>query len=117
MTLKTQNPDYGFFGTIGCTGQDATAAWAIALPLIETTTGCAPEGVRAFLDSRDGRHFADEVYNQLMRGLTLAAAIRAAVDRYQGWHINRATYRKHGIPVGLPYLTGWVAHYDILAEM
>ncbi len=115
--LETQNPVFGFFGTMGCVGQDARAAWAIALPLIEAVTGCAAEGVRAFLDSRDGRHFADEVSNQLARGLTLDAAIRAAVGVYQDWRTTRATYRSHGIPVGLPYLTGWVGYYEGLEEV
>ncbi len=115
--LDTQNTDYGFFGTMSCVGQDARAAWAIALPLIKAATGCAAEGVRAFLDSRDGRHFADEVSNHLARGLTLEAAIRAAVAVYQGWRITRAIYRSYGIPEGLPYLTGWVGHYAISEEM
>jgi hypothetical protein len=33
-----------------------------------------------------------------------------------GWHIDRRTSRDEGIPVGLPYLTGWVAHFGILGE-
>jgi hypothetical protein len=34
-----------------------------------------------------------------------------------GWRIDRRTYREEGIPAGLPYLTGWVTHFQILDEM
>jgi hypothetical protein len=77
----------------------------------------APEGVRDFLDSRHGRHFADEVTNGLCRGAPLAAAIDAAVARWMGWRITRCISRDDGIPRGLPYLTGWVAHFQIFDEM
>ena len=50
--------DFGFWGTMQ---EHAPAAWAIALPTIASATGCEPEQVRAFLDSRHGRHFADDV--------------------------------------------------------
>ena len=112
--LNSRNEDYGFYGTMACTGQDAAAAWAIAAPLIAAETGCSPEGVRAFLDSRLGRQFADEVANQMACGLSVEPAIRAAIDTHQGWRITLRTARQHGIPTGLPYLTGWVAHFEII---
>ena len=34
-----------------------------------------------------------------------------------GWRIDRSTNRDEGIPAGLPYLTGWVTHFQILDEM
>jgi hypothetical protein len=85
--------------------------------------------VRDFLDSRHGRHFADGEpanatgsreranANGLWRGETLAAAIDAAIARWTGWRIDRHTARETGIPIGLPYLTGWVTHFAILDEM
>jgi hypothetical protein len=33
------------------------------------------------------------------------------------WRIDRATSRDTGIPQGLPYLTGLVEHYVIMAEL
>jgi hypothetical protein len=33
-----------------------------------------------------------------------------------GWRIDRRTEREEGIPRGLPYLTGWVTHFQILDE-
>lgn len=115
--ITTQNECYGFFGTMGCIGQDSAKAWAIALPLIITATACPDWAVRDFLDSRYGRHFADEVANHIGRGLALEPAIRAAIAVYQGWRIGRATYREHGIPAGLPYLTGWVGYYEVVGEV
>jgi hypothetical protein len=48
--------------------------------------------------------------------LGLEEAIEAAVGRWMGWRIDRKTEREHGIPRGLPYLTGWVTHFQILGE-
>ena len=73
-----------------------------------------PETVRAFLDSRHGRHFADEVQNGLFRGHTLADAINAATLQWMGWKIGRQTSKDYGIPRGLPYLTGFVIHCEIV---
>jgi hypothetical protein len=92
------------------------AAWTIAFPMVAKATGGSAEGVRDFLDSRHGRHFADDVANGIHSGLDLKAAIDAAIARWMGWTINRATSRDHGIPVGLPYLTGFVGLYEILAD-
>jgi hypothetical protein len=118
--LPTRNPDWGFFGTMasgGAAASDPARAWAIAARGITEATGAAPEGVRDFLDSRHGRHFADEVANGLWRGKDLAAAIDTAIARWMGSRIDRHTAREQGIPIGLPYLTGWVTHFAILDEM
>ena len=121
-TLKTRNPEWGFFGTIERAGESPETAWELAFEAIQDATGAhdenayGPDGVRDFLDSRDGRHFADEVANALCAGLQLEAAISAATDRYLGWKIGRRQSRDTGIPAGLPYLTGMVQHYAIEAE-
>lgn len=113
--LPTNNTAWGFFGTIGHNA-DPAKAWAIAMPAIAAATGCPEASVRDFLDSRQGRHFADDVANGLVAGLTLKAAIDAAVKRWMGWRIGRSTERLYGIPRGLPYLTGFVTHREIEAE-
>ena len=51
------------------------------------------------------------------KGCADAAWIEVAVARWMGWRIDRRTYREEGIPAGLPYLTGWVTHFQILDEM
>jgi len=72
--------------------------------------------VRDFLDSRHGRHFADDVGNGLSEGMNLAEAVDAAVARWMAWTITRRTALDTGIPSGLPYLTGFVTHCEIMAE-
>jgi len=114
--LPTANPDWGFWGTIGHHA-DPAEAWAIAMPAIATATGCREASVRDFLDSPPGRHLADDVANELATGLDLEAAIDAAVGRWMDWTIGRRTARETGIPRGLPYLTGFVTHCEIEAEV
>ena len=114
--LPTNNEAWGFWGTIGHETADRSQAWALATTAIAKATGGTPEAVRDFLDSRQGRHFADEVANGLFAGLTLADAIDAAVARWMGWAIGKHTEREYGIPRDLPYLTGWVMHAAIMAE-
>ena len=109
----TQNEAWGFWGTMQ---EEAPAAWAIALPAIATITGCEFDAARAFLDSRHGRHFADEVRNHLLKGKALADAINAAITEWMGWTIGRQTSKQYGIPRGLPYLTGFVTHCGIIDE-
>ena len=108
--LPTDNEAWGFWGTMG---ERATAAWPIAFTAIHDATGTDPDSVRAFLDSRHGRHFADEVSNHLHAGATLPDAIARATATWMGWRIGRRTSRETGIPAGLPYLTGFVIHCAI----
>jgi hypothetical protein len=113
--LPTANQAWGFFGSIRHHA-DSDQAWALAFPAIAAATGASAEGVRAFLDSRHGRHFADEVANELFAGRALPGAVAAAVARWMGWRIGRRTEQETGIPRGLPYLTGLVMHGEILAD-
>jgi hypothetical protein len=118
--LPTRNEEWGFFGTIGRSenaAADPATAWDIAFARIAETTGAAPEGVRDFLDSRHGRHFADAVANGLWKGEAPEPAIDAAIARWMGWRIDRCMSRDTGIPQGLPYLTGLAEHYAIMAEL
>ena len=109
----TENDAWGFYGTMN---EQAEAAWPIAMTAISDAT-CQPlESVRLFLDSRHGRHFADDVQNGLFAGATLADAIEQATERWMGWTIGRATSKQYGIPKGLPYLTGFVIHCEVTDE-
>lgn len=106
----TQNDTWGFYGTMN---EQAEAAWPLAMTAISDAT-CQPlESVRTFLDSRHGRHFADDVQNGLYAGASLADAIAQATQRWMGWTIGRSTSKQYGIPKGLPYLTGFVIHCEI----
>ena len=114
--LPTNNPTWGFSGTIGAHA-DLSETWALAMTAIAGMTGCTAEAVRDFLDSRHGRHFAEDVANGLFAGLSLSAAIDAAVERRMGWTIGKRVEREHGIPRDLPYLTGWVMNCEIESEI
>lgn len=113
--LTTNNEAWGFYGTIR-SHANPDEAWALAMQAIGFETGCPENAVRDFLDSRFGRHFADGVANQLSYGITLRGAIKYAVGQWMSWKTNRATKHEYGIPAGLPYLTGFVAHCEIEAE-
>lgn len=109
----TRNEAWGFWGTMDAHAQ---AAWPIAMNAISDATGQPFEAVRAFLDSRFGRHFADEVLNHLHAGQALHDAIGTATRQWMGWTIGRRTSRDYGIPRGMPYLTGFVIHCAIVDE-
>jgi len=109
----TQNEAWGFWGAMN---EDAEAAWPIAMTAISEATAQPLESVRAFLDSRHGRHFADDVRNQRLVGNHIEQAIDAAVSRWMGWTITLPTSKQHGIPRGLPYLTGFVIHCAIAED-
>ena len=109
----TQNDAWGFWGTMG---EPATTAWPLAMTAIADATGESLQSVRIFLDSRHGRHFADDVQNAMYRGVPLADAINAATQQWMGWTIGRQTSKDYGIPRGLPYLTGFVIHCAIAEE-
>ena len=109
----TQNTDWGFWGTMN---EHAETAWPQAITAISNATGQPLESVRIFLDSRHGRHFADDVQNGLYEGKALADAINSATGRWMDWTIGRQTSKDYGIPRGLPYLTGFVIHCEIVEE-
>ena len=109
----TQNEDWGFFGTLN---ENAQAAWPIAMIAISNATSQPFESVRLFLDSRYGRHFADDVLNEMIHGQTIQQAIDTATTRWMGWTIGLPTSKQYGIPRGLPYLTGFVIHCEVTDE-
>jgi hypothetical protein len=123
--LPSRNEDHGFFATLTrCPLRDRRSAevWTLASTLIAAAIRADSEeeriGIRAFLDSRMGRHFADEVVSTLNGGAADSeTAIGAAIRRWQNWRISRRTEEEDGIPEGLPYLTGWVQHFAVTAVM
>jgi hypothetical protein len=114
-TLKSKNKDWGFYGTINHHG-DPEIAWPIAINTISDATQLPAETVATFLDSRHGRHFADDVANELATGKVIADAIEAAATRWMAWRISARTAHETGIPRGLPYLTGFAIHAEIDAS-
>ena len=123
--LPSRNEDFGFFRTLTvCPNRDRRSGdvWALASRLIADAICAKCEddriGIRDFLDSQMGRHFADDVVGHLTGSdFALETAITLAIRRWQDWRISRKTEREEGIPAGLPYLTGWVHHYAVTAAM
>jgi len=110
----TQNEGWGFWGTMN---DHATTAWPLAMTAVSTATGEPLESIRLFLDSRYGRHFADDVLNHVHAGRPLPEAIAAAITQWMTWKIGRRTTGDTGIPRGLPYLVGFVLHVAITEEL
>ena len=123
--LSSRNEDYGFFRTLTtCPQRDRCSAevWTLASTMIAKAIGAASEdemiGTRDFLDSRMGRHFADDVVGNMTGcNIGLEPAITSTIRRWQDWRISCQTEREEGIPAGLPYLTGWVQHFAVTAAM
>jgi hypothetical protein len=109
----TQNHEWGFWGTMA---EHARTAWPMASKAIHDATDADRHAVRAFLDSRYGRHFADGVNGQMHGGASLTDAIAKTTAEWMGWRITRRMSRETGIPAGLPYLTGLVMNEAITAE-
>ena len=76
-------------------------AWMLVMHAVGRATGCSDEAVRAFLDSRYGRHFADEVASAICSGRDLAAGVDV-VERWMELRIDALIEREIGIPQGLP---------------
>ena len=125
VILPSRNPDHGFFGTLTtCPERDrrSVEVWVLASTLIAKLTRATSEeemiGIRDFLDSRMGRHFADDVVSNMTScNIDCETAIKSAIRRWQDWRISRHIEREDGIPAGLPYLTGWVQHFAVAASM
>lgn len=113
-TPAPRNEAWGFWGTMN---EHAAAAWPMAMAYIADATGEDLDNIRAFLDSRHGRHYADDVQNGLYVGKPLKDAIDAATQTWMGWTIGRQTSKDYGIPRGMPYLTGFVIQGGIDAEL
>lgn len=109
----TKNQDWGFWGEMK---ERAEEAWPLAVTAISADTREPWDVAANFLDSRQGRHFASDVHYFIDRGLPILEAIESAIQKWQGWKISKDISRDYGIPVGLPYLTGFVIHAGILSE-
>ena len=59
--LPTANPEWGFWGTSERNGYDAAMAWEAAGDTLATGFDLTPVEIRDLLDSRFGRHLADDL--------------------------------------------------------
>lgn len=107
----TRNEAWGFSGVMT---ELLNAAWPLAMTTIANATLQPLEAVRSFLDSRFGRHFGNDVYNALCEGQALQSAIHHTTQRWMHWPIGQRVSKQYGIPKGLPYLTGFVIHCEVV---
>jgi hypothetical protein len=96
-------------------GRNVDTAWDLAMKAIMKATKLDAQTVRAFLDSRQGRHFADQV------GATgsLKTAIARATAQHMAWKISRRTAQDLDAThlIGAPYLTGMAMAAAVEAEI
>lgn len=88
MTLQSQNPFFGFYGTIR--SDLASLAWPMAMDLLRKESGAREEYTRAFLDSRLGRCFADNVNDNVRCAKDLTSAIQQAILECNSWKLHRS---------------------------
>lgn len=64
--LKTQNKEWGFWGTTAqhYTNKETQQRWNDAFETLLELSGANPEQVRELLDARIGRHFADQCFGE-----------------------------------------------------
>src|SRR5829696_2120205 len=94
--IASTNEARGFYGTIAQHAKP-DQAWALAVAGITKRTGRCDQAVRDFLDSRYGRHFADEVAMGLCSGRDLPRAIDKPIERWTDRRIDAAIESELGI--------------------
>jgi hypothetical protein len=111
--LPSVHASHGFCGTIR-QHAEPHHAWMLAIDAVARATSASEDAVRAFLASRSGRHFGDEVAKTICSGRDLPAAIDGVVERWMELRITPLIETEIGTPQGLPYLTGFVLMQEAL---
>jgi len=114
----TENPTWGFHGTMKSAGADAAEAFDLAAQEIATIAKVDGFDAASWLDTRDGRHLADTVISRMIT-LDLPRAIHAAIGEWMSWNISEQSAESAGLPepaIGLPYLVGLVVNHAIENE-
>lgn len=117
--LPTQNSGWGFWGTLAAQlgSREADHAWGYASRhLLAACEGVDAESVRAFLDSKHGRHFADDVFNAYGPGGAhhLDQAVNMATSKWKAWRVSARTARTNDMPADVARL-GYLKAFVILA--
>lgn len=109
QTAKTTNEHYGFYGTFSLYNNGTAAtAWDSAVKKLEAATGHEQENIGAWLDTRTGRHFADQVISNVKMGSELNAAIDKTIEKWNKFHQN-PHHRNNGAPACATYLQADIA--------
>ncbi len=97
---------WGFFGTAPIARRRAAASAILA-----AVPEAGEAGVRAFLDSDQGRHFAEVIDMLIADGQPQEHAIATAVEGFKAMRIDRRQATIFRLREGDPYLDGWVRHH------
>src|SRR4051812_37355348 len=97
--LPNANRSHGFCGSIR-RHAEPHHAWMLAIDAVARVTSASEEAIRAFLASRSGRHFADEVAKAICNGRDLTGAIDGVVERWMQLRTTPLIEEEIGIPQG-----------------
>lgn len=103
--MKSSNPSRGFYATMG---EQAEAAWPVAVLVVASRTGKSEAAAAAFLDSKAGRSFALDVLAAQRDLADLRAAVDHAASAWMKKPVPRELRAREDFPGGVPFLTCWV---------
>jgi hypothetical protein len=107
--------DMGILRSLYHHATDPSAAWPLASEAIVKATGCPAKCVKTFLDSSQGRVFADGVI-ELMSPYALETAVDAVVKKWMHCKIIPKDESDYGIKADRPYLPGFACHCKLEAD-
>lgn len=86
IPAKSENRDWGFYGTMSRSGYDPDETWDMAVEVVAAFWPAAHPRIaarraRTFLDSSGGRHLADAVAGHR----DIQKALRRALPSFYGW--------------------------------
>lgn len=108
--LPTQNKEWGFWGTMAHE-KKAKESWPLAMAAVGEATKQPANVVRDFLDSKDGRHFADQVVLALAGGKHLPEAVTEATELWMRPSKNNPIHFPDQ-PADTPYLVAIIKDYN-----
>lgn len=94
--LETENKEWGFYGTLQRTefGECTEDAWDAFFDSVMQITRFSEADIREFLDSKWGRHMADETYDALTQSETVRAAVDKVVIKRIAFIVERIAAQK-----------------------
>lgn len=90
--LNTQNPSYGFYGSMHSRG------WNEAMEALGKESSAPEAYVRAFLDSRDGRYFADSL-SFFLPEMEIQSAIDHTITAWNGLKPSQQELARARVPM------------------
>ena len=114
-TIETENPEHGFYGTWGRSRKRITVkkAWETAVDLFPGSS----EAARLFLDSTDGRHFANGVIDDVLNGRELSECLEAAYRMYAPRVQRCIEYANISEIDNVKVITAWTRRFEVTGAL